>query len=179
MDASTPARLLPGSLPDPAHRPAPRWSRWACTSGNRRTCAAAGMYWTASLSSCQSLTLWCPWPRLGEPRSLASSGSYGSCAPYGPCGEDPAPADGDPCTARGISQGLSGPLTLSLCTHAVPCSMCWAPSEAQAVGPAPGGGACTRAACVGGTQCRVGVASQGECGLGALCPGDLQRVSAC
>lgn len=52
------------------------------------------------------------------------------------------------------------------------------PSTRQAPG-APGGGACTRAACVGGTQCRVGVASQGECGLGALCPGDLQRVSAC
>lgn len=167
-DASTPAHLLPGHLPDPAHRPAPRWSRWACTSGSRRTCAAAGTYWTASSSSCQSLTLWCPWPRLGEPRSWGSSGSCGSCAPYDPCGKDPAPADGDPCTVRGISQGLSG-LTLPLCTHAVLCSMCRAPSEPRAAGPTPGGGACSRcwkAGAEGGPQ---GYYPLSVCPWGAHC----------
>ena len=52
------------------------------------------------------------------------------------------------------------------------------PQELLRAGPAPGGRACTWAACVGGTQCHVGVASQGECGLG-LCVSGICRGSLC
>lgn len=49
VDSSTPARLRsPDVYLTPPHRPAPQVVSLGLYSGNRRTCAAAGMYWTAS-----------------------------------------------------------------------------------------------------------------------------------